>query len=67
MTKAITRLAKATQAANSRAQLIRDARAEGETWEAIAAAAQMSRAGAIKLGSKPPIETQPTTTNRIDT
>lgn len=52
MTSALVRLERATRIAETRAELIRKARAEKATWEQIAAAAHMSRAGVIKLAGK---------------
>lgn len=49
MTDPLTKLARATKAKQSIPALIRESRAAGKTWEQIAAAAQMSRAGVIKL------------------
>lgn len=45
----LKQLAAAAKAKQSIPELIRAARAEGRTWPEIAAAANMSRAGVIKL------------------
>lgn len=46
---ALKKLEKATAAMRQRPELMRQAREEGATWEQIAAASGMSRAGAIKM------------------
>lgn len=42
------------QTCADRDQAIRDAKAAGHTWEQVAAAARMSRAGAIKAARRRP-------------
>lgn len=49
MTKALTRLARIARDHERRPALIEQARQEGATWDEIAAALRMSRAGVIKL------------------
>lgn len=49
MPTALERLAEATRIAATRPQLVLEAREEKATWEQIAEAADMSRAGVIKL------------------
>jgi hypothetical protein len=49
MATALERLAEATRIAATRPQLVNEAREEKATWEQIAEAAGMSRAGVIKL------------------
>ncbi|MBS9535595.1 hypothetical protein KIH27_18575 [Mycobacterium sp. M1] len=48
---ALTRLAEVAELISLRPSLIRQARIEGATWEQIAQAMRMSRAGAIKLAN----------------
>ena len=50
--KAITQLARIAKDIDRRPELIEQARQDGHTWEEIAAALNMSRAGAIKLHNK---------------
>lgn len=52
MTSALSKLARIARDMSHRAALIDEARNEGATWEQIAAAAKMSRAGVIKLYRK---------------
>jgi biotin operon repressor len=47
--KAIRKLERLAEAIEQRPALIQEARDEGATWEQIAAALGMSRAGVIKL------------------
>lgn len=49
MTDPLTKIARAAKARQSMPALIREAREAGKTWEQIAVAAMMSRAGVIKL------------------
>lgn len=58
---ALTRLAEIAEQITQRPALIQQARNEGATWEQIAQALQMSRAGVIKLrnsASKTPAHRQ---------
>jgi len=49
MPSALNQLARIARDHERRPELIEQARAEGATWEQIAAALNMSRAGVIKL------------------
>lgn len=52
MTSSLTKLAHIAKLTASRPALIEQARKEGSTWEEIAEALRMSRAGVIKLHKK---------------
>lgn len=54
MISALTRLTRIAEDNKKRPALIAEARQAGATWEQIAEAADMSRAGVIKLAKKNP-------------